>query len=119
MWRPKSSHNHFTIRLTYPDKCFVLFIIKVTYPVIRATYLDKEVKRLHWEALLFTAPPAGSLRKFTSPVKEAALTGVTFTGQPAGGRWAQGLINRSCLYLTILFLFLSSLLNVFIIITRK
>ena len=76
------------IRVTYPNKCFVLFTIKVTYPVDRATYPDKEVKRLHWEAPLFKAPPAGLLRKFTSLVKEAAFTGVTFTEQSAGGRWA-------------------------------
>ena len=69
MWRPKLSHKHFTIRVTYPDKCFVLFIIRVTYPVVRATYPDKEVKRLHWEAPWVTAPPAGSLWKFITPVK--------------------------------------------------
>ena len=86
MWRPKSLHKYFTIRVTYLDKCFVLFIIKVIYPIIRATPPDKEVKRLHGEAPLFTAPPAGLLRKFTSPVKEAAFTRVTFTKQPAGSR---------------------------------
>ena len=32
------------IKETYPDKCFVLFTIRVIYPVIRVTYPDKEVK---------------------------------------------------------------------------
>ena len=47
VWRPKLSHKHFTIRVTYPDKCFVLFTIRVTYPVVRVTYPDKEVKGIY------------------------------------------------------------------------
>ena len=47
----------------------------------RVTYPDKEVKRLPCEFCppLFTAWPAGLLRKFTSPVKAAAFIKAAFT----------------------------------------
>ena len=44
------------MRVIYPDKCFVLFIIRVIYLIVRVIYPDKEVKRLHWE---FTTPVKG------------------------------------------------------------
>ena len=58
----------------------VIFLIRVTYPVDRVTYPDKEMKRLPCEfcAPLFTAWPAGSLQKFTLPVKAAAFTRAAF-----------------------------------------
>ena len=97
---------------------YYLFI-RVTYPIVRVTHPDKEVKRFHWEAPLFEAPPAVSLRKFTLPVKMAAFIKAAFTGQPAGGGWAQGLIDRPRLYLIILFLFFPPHLAFFVITTRK
>ena len=93
---------------------YYLFI-RITYPINRVIYPDKKVKQFHYKfrALLFTALPAGSLQKFSSPVKAAAFTKAAFIKQPGGGGKPQGLINQLFLYLIILFLSFSPYLAFF------
>ena len=65
------------IRVTYPDKCSVLFTIRVTYLVVWVTYPDKEVKGILYY----------SEGEFTIGEGEfITVKGIRYDSK--GGRWA-------------------------------
>ena len=84
-------------------------MIRVTYPIVRATYPDKEVREIHhYSEEEFTTVKGNSLqwKEFTTPVKEihysernslrqwrkfTTVKGIHHTSE--GGRRAQGLMG--------------------------